>query len=477
MKIREVQILTVAGTALTVLLLCALLLAASAKAERADINDEASSRLLLVVLEQRSVALEHTRRPSRQSAARWRVLHEEVGNLVSDFVPATAEESLLVAELKEDHARKGWLFSALFASAWPEGTAQAGESGREDEQITLALADVSRHIVERAQRLQALSTAEAKFAHRLLFAATIGALVVLALVALGNLTFTILRIVVPLQKLRSGAESMVVGSLSHRVGLQSADEIGDLSRSFDSMAARLEQLVADLHRKQAELIDANTELESFSHAVAHDLRAPLQAIDGFSSQLEMEAERLSTRGRRYLERVRAAVARAESLIGALLELAQTGRGALRREPVDMEALVHECLRTLEHQTSGRQIDIQLDPLPACEGDRLLLKQVWMNLLSNAVKYTSGRAPACIRVRGSANDDACTYEVEDNGAGFDMEYAAKLFQPFQRLHSEAEFPGTGVGLALVQRIVHRHGGVVTARSQPGRGATFSFTLPR
>jgi signal transduction histidine kinase len=478
MKIRSFQVLNSWGAVLTTVVVCCLLFVVIAKTQRAERHDEASSRLLVDLLEQRAVALEYARRPSIRAAARWRVLHEEIAGLVAAFVPATAEESLLVRELDGGHARAGQLFATLVSLGQRQGISEAGQPNRGDEGMTLALTDVSRRLIARARQLQALSAAEARLAHRLLVAGTIAALAALALVALGNLAFTIIRVLRPLQKLSSGAESIAGGSLSHRIGLQSADEMGDLSRSFDAMAARIEDLVDDLHRKKTALIEANTELESFTHAVAHDLRAPLQAIDGFSQQvMEIEGERLSPRARHYLERVRAAAARAESLIGALLELAQAGRGALRREPVNMEALVHECLGTLEHQMRGREIGIHLEPLPMCEGDRLLLKQVWMNLLSNAVKYTSGRKSACIRVRGRATGDACTFEVEDNGAGFDVTYAARLFQPFQRLHSESEFPGTGVGLALVQRILHRHGGGITANARPGRGAMFSFSLPR
>jgi signal transduction histidine kinase len=142
----------------------------------------------------------------------------------------------------------------------------------------------------------------------------------------------------------------------------------------------------------------------------------------------------------------------------------------------MQTLVRECLDTLDHEVANRVLDVQIGELPQCPGDPPMLRQMWMNLLGNAVKYTRDRSPAVISVRGEMRDRWCVYEVEDNGAGFDMTYAGKLFQPFQRLHSEAEFPGTGIGLALVHRIVHRHGGSISASSGPAGGALFRVTLP-
>ncbi len=240
--------------------------------------------------------------------------------------------------------------------------------------------------------------------------------------------------------------------------------------------AELEQRVQE---RTAQLEEANKELESFSYSVSHDLRAPLRAIDGFSRILAEEyAGQLPGDGRILLERVRSSASRMGILIDDLLKFSRLGRQTLRTQTVDMLILVQTVLGTLRPGMEGQLPQITLNPLPACQGDPSLLTQVWVNLLSNAVKYSRRRADARIEIGCCAREgEPNTYYIKDNGVGFDMRFAGKLFGVFQRLHSESEFEGTGVGLALVHRIITRHGGRIWAESEPGKGATFYFTLGR
>ncbi len=239
-------------------------------------------------------------------------------------------------------------------------------------------------------------------------------------------------------------------------------------------AAELEQRVAE---RTTELLAANRELEAFSYSVSHDLRAPLRAVDGFAQALvEDHAGELSAEARRKLGVVRDETRRMGVLIDELLQFSRLSRQELRHVEVDMTALARKSFDALLAQRAGREVEVQIGALAAARGDPVLLGQVWMNLLCNALKFTARCERPRIEV-GSAGDAAeHVYSVRDNGAGFDPRYKAKLFGVFQRLHDAGEYPGTGVGLALVQRIVARHGGQVWADGAPGAGATFHFSLP-
>ena len=227
-------------------------------------------------------------------------------------------------------------------------------------------------------------------------------------------------------------------------------------------------------RAREEIQAANRELESFSYSVSHDLRAPLRAVDGYARMLEEDyGPGLDEEGRRLLGVVRASSRRMGQLIDDLLDFSRLGRQALARRPVDMTALAREVAATLTHGTSLR---VEIAPLPRAEADPALLHQVWVNLIGNALKYSGKQAAPRVEIGGREEAGGNVYWVRDNGVGFDMRYAEKLFGVFQRLHGADEFPGTGVGLAIVQRVVARHGGRVWAESRPGEGACFYFTLP-
>lgn len=238
---------------------------------------------------------------------------------------------------------------------------------------------------------------------------------------------------------------------------------------------RVQGLNAELRRQAAQLEAANKELESFSYSVSHDLRAPLRAVDGYALMLEEDyAAKLDDEGRRLLGVIRAEAARMGQLIDDLLAFSRTGRQALQMDVVDMAMLARETAA----QAAGEypHAAVEIGELPPAKGDRALLKQAWLNLIGNALKYSARRAQPRVEVGGRATGEEVEYWVRDNGAGFDPRYAGKLFGVFQRLHSAEEFPGTGVGLAIVQRVVSRHGGRVRAEGAPDGGACFTFTLP-
>jgi PAS domain S-box-containing protein len=239
--------------------------------------------------------------------------------------------------------------------------------------------------------------------------------------------------------------------------------------------AELEERV---RQRTAQLETANKELEAFSYSVSHDLRAPLRAIDGFSRiVMDDYGGRLDDEGKRQLGVIRANTKKMGQLIDDLLALSRTGRTELRRARVAMGPLVHAVFSEVVPGTEERErIDLSVGDLPDAWADTALIRQVWVNLLSNAVKFSRPRERAIIHVTGALEDDRVVYHVSDNGVGFEMKYVDKLFGVFQRLHSTREFEGTGVGLALVQRIVRRHDGEVWGEGTVDGGATFSFALP-
>jgi K+-sensing histidine kinase KdpD len=263
----------------------------------------------------------------------------------------------------------------------------------------------------------------------------------------------------------------------------------DLSHARDRLQVEVEQrkqqedeirkLNQKLANRAAELESSNKELESFAYSVSHDLRAPLRHVVGFSELLQKQAASLlDDKSKRYIKTILDSAKKMGKLIDDLLSFSRIGRAETKRSLVNLEQLVKDVVSEIEQETRGREIAWKFDALPVCYGDRSMLMLVLVNLVSNAVKFTRMRTRAEIEI-GCADGDNDDLEVfvRDNGAGFDMQYANKLFGVFQRLHRADEFEGTGIGLATVQRIIHRHGGKVRAEGAVDQGATFYFSLPK
>ena len=244
------------------------------------------------------------------------------------------------------------------------------------------------------------------------------------------------------------------------------------------ISALNEQLKQRVQARTAELTEANKDLESFSYSISHDLRAPLRAINGFSGMLtERHQQELCPEAQRLLGIISQSAAQMGRMVDDFLNLARVGRQSLQCNPcIDMNLLVREVVRELRLEDRHPAPLVILRPLPSAGGDHTLLRQVWTNLLSNAVKFSGKHPQPVIEICGHEAGGEVSYQVKDNGAGFEMQYAEKLFGVFQRLHREEEFPGTGVGLAIVHRVIDRHGGRVWAEGKLDSGATFYFTLP-
>jgi signal transduction histidine kinase len=251
------------------------------------------------------------------------------------------------------------------------------------------------------------------------------------------------------------------------------EQIQDRDKALREAHDELEQRVQE---RTAQLDATNKELEAFSYSVSHDLRAPLRSIDGFSlALLEDYGDRLADEGKNHLQRIRAATQRMGMLIDDLLNLSRMTRAEIRKEAVNLSALALVVVAGLRESQPNRQIEFRIEDRLEARADPRLVQVVLENLFGNACKFTSKRTSACVEFGKLRHNGSSAYFVRDNGAGFDSAYATRLFGAFQRLHAASEFPGTGIGLATVQRIVHRHGGEIWAEGAVEKGATFYFTL--
>ena len=274
------------------------------------------------------------------------------------------------------------------------------------------------------------------------------------------------------------ARSMELPDRDDALALVTASDISAQKAS----ESHIRELNRQLEGKVDQVSDVNRELEAFSYSVSHDLRAPLRHIAGFADKLGRHlGDGIDDKGRHYLDVIGGSAKRMSALIDDLLVYSRLGRSALRLQSVDMQSMVEETRAMLDANNGldhpGHHVQWRIASMPIVVGDDNMLRQLWTNLLGNAVKYSVGSEPAVIHVEHRLRDDGLhQFSVHDNGAGFDMAYAGKLFGVFQRLHAASEFSGTGIGLASVKRVVTRHNGQVWAESAPGEGATFHFTLP-
>lgn len=283
-----------------------------------------------------------------------------------------------------------------------------------------------------------------------------------------------------LDRLNQATTALADGDISSPVVVDRHDELGRLAESFNAMALQVteahQSLEQQVRTRTRELEVANKEIEAFSYSVSHDLRAPLRAVSGYAMMLKEDYEdSFDAEAKRITGNIISNVKMMGRLIDDLIAFSRLGKREVARRHVDMKALAEACTSELLNGWPEEKFNLVVGDLPRCFGDEDLLKQVWLNLISNAMKYSSRTAAPLIEIGHTGEPDDITWFVRDNGAGFDMKYADKLFKVFQRLHSHEEFEGTGIGLALVRRIIDKHKGRIWAESTPGHGAVFYFTL--
>jgi signal transduction histidine kinase len=301
-----------------------------------------------------------------------------------------------------------------------------------------------------------------------------GGLILVAVLAVGFAFYLRRSVVSPVLTVSEASRRLAEGDMSVRVPPVRDDELGDLARAFNTMADSLEVSQAELGERSRELERSNRELEQFASVTSHDLQAPLATISMYAQLLEQRHANDLNGGRQLVDGINAATVKARSLIRDLLEYSRAGRGDLLNEPVDIRAVVEEALEMLAAPVEQSGADVNVEELPVILGDPRKLRQVFLNLIGNALKFAE-TSPS-VRVSAEVQGSTAIFAVTDNGIGMEPEHAERIFQPFHRLHSEDEYPGSGIGLAVCERIVEQHGGRIWAQSAPGEGSVFRFTLP-
>lgn len=425
----------------------------------------------------------------RRATVQWQIQYQELTPAIHAIPALEPQTQALKARILKEHAAVGALFVHLSEIDQGSTSAEVLEiiGGQLDVRTAsmvsdvLALNDLTSAFVQRQQQWAS--------------AAMAFAVAVLAAVIVCLLRLLYLRVVIPIVMLEQATALFGVGQLDHAIQISNSDEIGRLAASFEAMRVALRERMSELNaarsvikeeneklaqrvdERTAELRAANQELDSFAYAVSHDLRAPLRAMSGFSQALiEDYGEQLTGEARDYLNQINIGSLRMGELISGLLLLSRSTRAELRYADIDLSAMAERILAELARAEPQRMVACAVEPGLAVRGDAVMIEAVLRNLLDNAWKFTQRTAQPSIRVTAEKKDGESSICVTDNGAGFDMAHAAKLFQPFQRLHRQDEFTGNGIGLATVSRIIHRHGGKIIAEGAPGKGASFCFSLP-
>lgn len=463
---------------------------------KADACRELSIALQQNVLERIALSDEFFLFGETRARVHWERKSAQLAALLDEAVLRfdSENERSIVADMVRGLEGSRVLFEEILKTG-RGGTTEAEGQGRDGElrrRLTAVLHLTSFDLYGRASALTAGASRRMEGGRQLtLLLACLLIGPVLALIANGLLTDRLLER--RITRLRAGTKHLAAGDLGHRVAIDDDDELAELGQAFDKMAAELQHAygtletqaakVATLNRelsgRVAQLEDVNRELETFSYSVSHDLRAPLRHVIGFVELLEERSGNdLGADSKRYLSVISEAAKRMGVLIDDLLAFSRMGRAEMMQRRISSQLLVDGVVRDLADQTAGRGILWDIAALPEVVGDESMLRQVWFNLIANALKFSKLRAPARIAIGAiEADPQEVHFFVRDNGVGFDMRHVGKLFGVFQRLHAAGEFEGTGVGLAIVQRILNRHGGRIWAEGTPDLGATFWFSLPR
>lgn len=459
---------------------------------RAVEKTDIANGIVTGAFERATLRSDYAQSGSERAKAQWFAKNEQVGRLLKSALEKFADpaDRKIINELIENNEAIGKLFIAMIENR--EGATDNNELRRETDlrlrnQYNMRLYD----LVLRCRELQN-SGRTALFSVIWKAGWWIAGVLVLAMAAAIVNSWTMGRSISRrIKALTRGAAVIGEGNLDHRIYIRGKDELASLSDALNAMTEKLQGSYSDLERevtdrRRAEeelkkrsmaLESANSELESFSYTISHDLRAPLRAIDGFSEMLLKDiGNQLDPESVLKFSVIRSNTEKMNQLIEDLLKFSRSGRAVLSESRTDIQALVLEVWKELKNINPDRNIELKIDSLPPAFCDRSLIRQVLSNLLGNAVKFTRGIEHAVIEVGGSNTGQYNTYFIKDNGSGFDMRHYNKIFEIFSRLHSEKEYEGTGVGLAIVKKIIDKHGGKVWAESKPGKGAAFYFTLP-
>ena len=439
----------------------------------------------------------HEERPKRQ----FLVEYDSMTQLIAGIRLRNPEQQRLLDKIGLNSESMKDLFLRLVSNYEPSDPAGNAELlAKAEERLEGQLLIRSRDMDADASRLRSMVDDDIRRAQTRTFTLILFVVLFTTIPLTIVLIRTMKSITTSLSTLRKGTEVIGSGNLGHRIGMTTPDELGDLSDAVDHMTEQLQAVTVskdelqqeveerkraeeeikklndDLKHHVTQLEEAYKELEAFSYSVSHDLRSPLRSIDGFSQALlEDYGGKLDGEGRDYLQRVRAGSQRMAQLIDDLLNLSRVARSEMSRVPVDLSRIAKDIANGLRKSDQERNVEFVISGGLTAQGDERLLRAAMENLFSNAWKFTSIHPRGRIEFGMARRDGQPVYFIKDDGVGFDMTYVGKLFGPFQRLHSPGDFPGTGIGLATVQRIIHRHGGRIWIEGAVEKGATVYFTL--
>jgi signal transduction histidine kinase len=391
------------------------------------------------------------------------------------------EPTEVLEDLRDRSQSTHRIFTELLASGAGNGASADSEADSEatrrfEAQLSSRLLILQQESLADAFRLSDFSNQRIDAAQRRVVIVIVAGLALIALTTCAAAWLINRNVLAPIARLEEATREVAAGNWSFKMDIGGDDEIGEMSRNFDAMTHALRVSFAQIEHKNDELAALNKEIEAFSYSVSHDLRGPLRSMDGFSlALLEDYGDQLDDEARDSLNRIRAASQRMGRLIDELLGLSRVTRTELSIKSVNLSAVSREIAENLQRQQPERPVQWVIDDGMTVQADRSLMHIAMQNLLENAWKFTSKTEKPVIRVGMVEHDGKKDCFVADNGVGFDMTYADRLFGAFQRLHHESEFSGTGIGLAIVQRIFRRHDGKIWVHAKPGHGATFFFNL--
>jgi len=451
---------------------------ANQEVEDASSRRRQTTELARGLTELRLVTFEYMLHRHERPREQERQVSSRLARLI-DATPFTgAAQGEVVAHLREQSAAAHRVFEELVAAPVADGMNEANDESirRFEAQLSSRLLILQQESLADAFRLTDFSTERIDAAQRRVAIVTLAGLVLIALTTSGAAWLIHRKVLAPIAKLEQATREVAAGNWNYKLAIASNDEIGEMSRNFDAMTHSLRMSFAQIERSNQELAALNQEIEAFSYSVSHDLRGPLRSMDGFSQALlEDYGDKLDEEAKDSLQRIRAASQRMGRLIDELLGLSRVTRAELTLKPVNLSEVAREIAESLAQQQPTRAVQWEIEEGLTVHADKALIQIAMQNLLENAWKFTSKTDQPVIRVGALERDGKKECFVADNGVGFDMAYADRLFGAFQRLHHESEFPGTGIGLAIVQRIFRRHAGRIWVQAKPGLGATFFFQL--
>lgn len=502
MRIRtRLQVVTAASAALVVIM-AVLLYWSQQRLAKAIKTSVLAEEIVISVFERSMLRSDYLRSDNQRAKDQWLLKQSQI----SDLLKKTATEldstagRKTIRSMQNDNDSSAAIFQQIVANRDSVTSGKRLQSQARDIENRLVgqLLLKTYDTIDDTRRLQEASIELITSTQKTAVWVSISTVVAIALFVI-IVAWSLGRIIGKgVEHLLQGAAAIGAGNFQNTIPVAGEDEFAEVARAFNTMtgklaeshaaleleinerkqaAEKIEHLNRDLSSAVSQLQGANQELEAFAYSVSHDLRAPLRAMGGFSEALvEDYGDRLEGEARDYLDEIIIGSRHMSQLIDGLLTLSRCTRGELRRDMVDLSALADRIRFELERAEPQRRAEWRIESGLSVRGDERMIEVVMRNLLANAWKYTADVAEPSIRVYTELDGKERFFCVADNGAGFDMAHAGKLFQPFQRLHRQDEFPGIGIGLATAQRIVHRHGGTINATGAPGKGAAFRFSLP-